>query len=87
MEVKLLDKAQIRGENWYYVSLPLDSNTIIYPDTYGSIPDEQVEHIIIYSDKSRRGGARQYRRRKNKTDQRFCHARFFRFEREVRGRA
>ena len=26
MEVKLLDKAQIKGENWYYVSLPLDSN-------------------------------------------------------------
>ena len=26
MEVRLLYKAQIRGENWYYVSLPLDSN-------------------------------------------------------------
>lgn len=26
MEVKLLDKAHVRGENWYYVSLPLDSN-------------------------------------------------------------
>lgn len=41
MEVKILDKAEINSEHWYYISLPMDSNI----NSRGWIPQKSFSYF------------------------------------------